>query len=81
MPDFAVQGRPGFRKGYAQAVELQGLHVSRGPQGRCSCIESKRRTLHLSRLVAYLLTVSRTFDPQTKWKKRSVKRNPQNSKN
>lgn len=28
MSDFAVQGGPWLHKGYAQAVELQGLHVS-----------------------------------------------------
>lgn len=43
MSDVKVQGRPGLHQGYAPVVELQGLYVSRGQEGRCGSFESKRR--------------------------------------
>lgn len=45
MSDFALQGRPGFHQGYAQALKLQRLHIPRGSQGRRCCAESERCTL------------------------------------
>lgn len=42
MPDVAAQGGLGIHKGYAQAVELQGLRLPRDSQGRCGCAEPER---------------------------------------
>ena len=75
MSDVTVQGRPRLYKRYASAVESQGLHVSRGSEGGCGRVESKRGMQGTGDERASL-TQARTYNPPRRWRRKRERPNP-----